>query len=181
MKTLLFTLLLFTSLAAQGEIRHWEFRVFLDEREVGTHRFTLTENGAIRELRSVARFDVQFLFVTAWRYRHEATERWQDGCLASLVSRTDDNGEPYAVDWRSGEGCEMSFAYWNPRILGARRLLNAQTGELEPVRVARLGEERWRLSAPGIHIELQYSGGEWVSLEALKGGRRLRYVRERKG
>lgn len=181
MKTFLFMLLFLTSLAARGEIRHWEFRVFLDEREVGTHRFTLTEKGAERELRSVARFDVPFLFFTAWRYRHEATERWQDGCLASLVSRTDDNGEPYAVDWRRGERCEMSFAYWDPRIVGASRLLNAQTGELEPVRFTRLGAERWRLSAPGIQIELRYEGGEWVALEALKDGRRLRYALEASG
>ena len=148
---------------------------------MGTHRFTLTEEGDIRELRSVARFDLRFLFVTAWRYRHEATERWREGCLESLVSRTEDNGEPYAVEWRRGDGCEMSFAYWNPRIVGASRLLNAQTGELEPVRFARLAGERWRLSAPGIQIELEYAQGEWVALEALKDGRRLRYVREASG
>lgn len=59
MKAFLFTLLFFTSLTAQGEIRHWDFRVFLGEREVGTHRFTLTESGAISELRSVARLGAE--------------------------------------------------------------------------------------------------------------------------
>ena len=181
MKVMVFLSCLLVPFASHGTEKRWDFRVFLDDREVGTHRFTLTEEGGVRELRSVARFDLRFLLVTAWRYRHEATERWRDGCLDSLVSRTEDNGEPYAVDWRRGDGCEMSFAYWNPRIVDASRLLNAQTGELERVRFARLAGERWRLSAPGIQIELQYAGGEWVALEALKDGRRLRYVRETSG
>jgi hypothetical protein len=181
MRKILFLLLILSAASAHAKTKTWDFKVFLDGREVGTHRFTLTEKGDAGELRSVARFDLQFLFVTAWRYRHEATERWRDGCLESLVARTENNGEPYAVEWRRGERCEMSFAYWNPRILGATRLLNAQTGDLEPVRFSRLADERWRLSAPGIQIELEYAKGEWVALEALKDGRRLRYVREASG
>jgi len=82
----------------------------------------------------------------------------------------------------------MSFAYWDPRILTARRLLNSQTGELLPVQVATLGEEtldvrgqrvaaqRHRISGPQLQIDLWYSAGGWVALEALaQGGRRLRY------
>jgi hypothetical protein len=181
MKALVFLFCLLLPFASHATEKRWQFRVYLDGREIGTHRFTLTEEGDVRELRSVARFDLRVLFFTAWRYRHEATERWRGGCLESLVSRTEDNGEPYAVEWRRGEGCEMSFAYWDPRITGASRLLNAQTGEVEPVRFARLAEERWRLSAPGIRIELEYAQGDWVSLEALKDGWRLRYVREASG
>jgi hypothetical protein len=181
MKRVVFLLLLLSAPSVHADSKIWDFKVYLDGREVGTHRFTLTEKGDVRELRSVARFDLRFLFVTAWRYRHEATERWRDGCLESLVSRTEDNGEPYAVEWRRGEGCEMSFAYWNPSILRASRLLNAQTGEVEPVRFARLADGRWRLSAPAIRIDLEYAQGDWVALEALKDGRRLRYVREAGG
>jgi hypothetical protein len=35
----------------------------------------------------------------------------------------------------------MTFAYWNPDLLGQSRLLNVQTGEYLDVQVRALGEE----------------------------------------
>lgn len=191
-KLALFTLSMLLSAASLASEGRWNFRVFLDDREIGYHRFALEERGAERELKSEARFSVNFLFFNAYRYSHDALERWRGDCLEALVSRTDDNGESHAVDWKSAStgqgGCAMSFAYWNPRILKASRLLNAQTGELERVRVEALGEERidvagralaaqrYRLTGREMRIDLWYSGGRWVALEAdAEGGRRLRY------
>ena len=45
-----------------------------------------------------------------------------------------------AGDW-SGEGCIKTFAYWNPEWLTGERLLNSQTGELQPVSIRVVGEE----------------------------------------
>jgi hypothetical protein len=148
------------------------FTVLLDGREIGTHSFTMREDGV---LVSQADFRVRFLGFSAYRYRHEATERWRDGCLESIVARTDDNGERKAVDWRAQSGCTLSFAYWDPRILGERALLNAETGELEPVRVSRLGDGRYRLSGRKLEIDLRYEAGRWVGLESTVDGRRLTY------
>jgi hypothetical protein len=189
MKRLVLALLLLVAVPAFAETRDWNFRVFLDEREIGRHRFTLSGRGAERELRSEARFDVRILRIPAYRYRHDALERWRGECLESLSATTDDNGEPSAVNWRGEAGaCDMSFAYWNPRILQARRLLNAQTGEVVPVTVTAQGEEmvevrgrkvlaqRQRLSGPKLSIDLWYAGGEWVALQSeAAGGRRLIY------
>lgn len=189
MRRALFTVLLLAAAPACAEARAWDFRVFLDEREIGRHRFTLSGRGAERELRSEARFDVRVLLIPAYRYRHDALERWRGDCLVSLSATTDDNGEPSAVDWRGQSGaCEMSFAYWNPRILQARRLLNAQTGEVVPVTATAQGEEtvqvrgrlvlaqRHRLTGPKLAIDLWYAGGEWVALQSeAAGGRRLVY------
>ena len=204
MRSLLAAMLLALAVpVARAETQVWQFRVLLDGREIGEHRFELDVAGAQRELRSRARFDVRVLFVDAYRYRHEAVEVWDGGCLQSLVARTETNGQredvraamrdgTLIVDGASGRaehaGCVMSFAYWDPRILTARRLLNSQTGELLPVQVATLGEEtldvrgqrvaaqRHRISGPQLQIDLWYSAGGWVALEALaQGGRRLRY------
>ena len=181
----------------------WNFRVMLDGREIGRHRYELQPQGDGMELRSEARFDVRFLFVSAYRYEHEAVERWQGGCLRELQSRTVTNGERVAVSARDtgGQltverpagrdvhpGCVLSFAYWDPRILEARALLNSQTGELVPVQVMRMGPEavtirgqdllatRHRINGTGLQIDLWYVGERWVALEALTdGGRRLRY------
>jgi hypothetical protein len=186
--------------SAGGE---WNFRVTLDGREIGSHRYTLESSGQDAVLRSQADFDVRFLFVTAYRYDHEAVERWQDGCLRALDSRTDTNGEIVAVNAVAGSGglavarpagrdvhsgCVRSFAYWDRQLLDSQRLLNSQTGELVPVEVTPQGQERvrvrgdermasrYRISGPNLQIDVWYADGDWVGLEALTdGGRRLRY------
>jgi len=182
-------LLLLAAAPAFAEPRAWNFRVFLDEREIGHHHFTLSAAGDARELRSEARFAVRILGLTVYRYTHDATERWQGDCLQALDASTDDDGQQERVDWRGARGdCALSFAYWNPKILQGGRLLNAQTGRFEPVTVTPQGEEtidvrgrptlsrRYRLDGKNLAIDLWYAGTQWVALEsAAKGGRRLHY------
>ncbi len=189
MNRLLTFLLLLAATPAMAEPLAWNFRVFLDEREIGHHHFTLRTDGGARELRSEARFQVRVLGLTVYRYAHDAMERWRGECLQALDSTTDDNGDREKVDWR-GEpgGCALSFAYWNPKILQGGALLNAQTGRFEPVTVTSQGEEtievrgrptlsrRYRLAGGNLAIDVWYAGAQWVALEsAAKGGRRLRY------
>ena len=83
----------------------------------------------------------------------------------------------------------MSFAYWNPAILGQDALVNAQTGEYVPVTVRMSGEQpvsvdgqlvaarRFDLTAEDKQIAIWYGpAGEWLGLEAeVDGGRTLRY------
>ena len=86
-------------------------------------------------------------------------------------------------------GCVLSYAYWNPAMLTQTRLLNAQTGELDTLRIERVGPGsvdvagaavpavRWRVSGAHAPIELWYSAqGEWLGLDStVAGGRRLSY------
>jgi hypothetical protein len=189
--------------AGSAADRELNFRVLLDGREVGWHRYVVRGDGEATEVESRAQFDVKFLMINAFRYRHEARERWRGSCLDALRSRTETNGEVDEVaaaaredalevagpagDFRHS-GCVMSFAYWDPRILDASQLLNPQTGELLPVRVDDRGTEvldlagrditasRHRLTAPGLQIDLWYADGRWIALEApAAGGRMLRY------
>jgi hypothetical protein len=125
--TLLLALLLPASAFATAA-QEWRFRVLLDDREIGSHRYKLTERDGEREVESDARFTVRFLFVDAYRYVHRARERWRGDCLAAIDAETDDNGRQHKVrgthDGRRLEvetkearaslpGCVMSFAYWN--------------------------------------------------------------------
>ena len=204
MRSLLAAILLLVALpAAHAEVSTWNFRVLLDGREIGKHQFTVQRTGDEREVRSEAQYDVRVVFVSVYRYLHEAVERWNGNCLQSLASRTETNGERKAVNATVGgdrlrverpdgrdehEGCVMSFAYWNPQILKAQRLLNSQTGEFLAVKITAQGEEtievrgkpltaqRHRISRPGLQIDLWYAGEQWIALEApAQGGRRLRY------
>ncbi len=180
------------------------FDVFLDGKKIGYHRFEIDgpENNA--DVVSEASFDVKFLFVTAFSYRHSARENWTGGCLEEIEARTDSNGKQLNVfGERTGEWfvidtgeqevrlpeCVMSFAYWNPGFLEQPRLLNAQTGEYLDVEVEELGEDivrldgreiparSVRLTARQMDITLWYSeSAEWLALESVaKGGRILRY------
>lgn len=183
----------------------WNFRVLLDDREIGTHRYSVIERDGERQVESNARFTVKVLFVDAYRYVHEARERWRGDCLESIEARTDVNGRQVSVrgvhDGRGLEvaspegstslpGCVMSFAYWNPAMLRQPKLLNAQTGEHADVRVEPLGREpllvrdqpvlaeRYALHADDFRIDLWYGPGDrWVQLESrTSGGQRLRYL-----
>jgi hypothetical protein len=183
----------------------WDFKVYLDDKPVGYHRFTLSERATGKELRSEARFDVKFLFVTAYTYAHQATERWKGDCVENLRANTDDNG---AVTYLSGRldgkrfrlnslkgvaelpECVMSFAYWHPDMLKQSALLNPQTGEYTSVSTTPLGTEsipvkgkalaakRYRLDAGKFQIDLWYATDDhrWLALDSnLEGGHRLRY------
>jgi hypothetical protein len=190
---------------AAGDSATWRFRVLLDDREIGFHRFEVTDTGEGRRLETEASFDVRILFINAFRYRHRNVELWNGGCLERVDAVTDRNGERlavfgeqrepgFAIVTTSGEttlpGCVASFAYWNPAILEARRLLNTQTGNYEDVSVnfagddrVRIGSvdieaERYRLGTKAGDITLWYAKDDrrWLKLEApAKGGRRLRY------
>ena len=183
----------------------WQFGVLLDDKRIGYHNFHVSREGDRQLLETEAEFDVKFLFFTAFRYRHQNVESWNDGCLSSIDARTNSNGKELDVKGRrAADGfevtgnagsstlpdCVRTFAYWNPEILEADRLLNSQTGEYEDVSVVfesddvvsvgdrTIGALRYRLSAKAGDITLWYSTVDrrWLALEApAKGGRTIRY------
>jgi len=194
--------------AGAGAAAESNFGVFLDGKPIGEHRFVVTGPAEAREVQSDARFAVKLLGITVYRYRHQASERWRGDCLSSLTASTDDDGDLSRVRaqtagdnlavltesasgslTRSLPGCTMSFAYWNPALQTQTRLLNAQNGKAETVRVGRAGTgqvdvrgravaaTRWRIEGTPQAIDVWYSvQGEWVGLDStLEGGRELVY------
>ena len=182
----------------------WQFRVFLDAREIGYHNFSLAEVGEHKQLRSVAEFEYRLLFVKLFDYEHEALETWSGDCLNSIRSSTDSNGDDYNLDGRrNGEifvleanqesvslpSCVMTFAYWNPAFLEQTSLLNTQDGRFLPVEIQGPSEDtlavggntlpslRYRLEAGDLSLDLWYSHDKrWLALESeVAGGRILRY------
>ena len=180
----------------------WSFEVLLNDKPIGFHNFSLFEDGDRKTLTTEAQFDVKVLFINAFRYRHDNTETWSNGCLDSIDAYTDNNGDFLTVRGQrldntlqltdqSGlrilDDCIQTFAYWNPDILGSSRLLNSQTGELEDVVITEesvdavdvngeaLEAIRYRLSAKSGAITLWYSSDasrRWLALEAPAKGGR---------
>ena len=190
--------------ASAASSQSWDFSVLLDGDKIGFHRFELTDFGDERRVRSEANFDVRILFINAFRYRHENTEVWSDGCLSKIDARTQANGKKFAVSGTRVQGefvvddgsqtnalsdCVMTFAYWDPEFLQQPKLLNSQSGEYLDVEVESLGTEpitvrgqemtasAYRLTAKKMELTLWYStDNEWLALESVaKGGRIIRY------
>lgn len=197
-----------TAVASTQAPQQWRFKVFLDEQEIGYHTVTVNPEKTRATVQIKAKFDVKFLFFTAYRYQHNNRETWENECLRTIESHTNDNGDIFYVTGRSQDhllvlnthngpqslqGCVRTFAYWDPRLLQARRLLNAQTGEYLDVYIDFLGNEdlfingaptvarRYRLQAENIVINLWYSETmQWLALQTTtEGGNQLRYQLER--
>lgn len=197
-----FALLLSSGAEATG--KEWRFRVYLDDREIGYHHFQLIENGSETRLVTRAELEVTFLKVPVFSYTHENSESWNNGCLKSIASVTDENGELYRVSGdaaaggfrvtsNSGESllpdCISTFAYWDKSFLQRTSLLNSQTGEYVDVEVDYIGERllsageqtlpahQYRLEGDDLQLELWYSQeGHWLALQSsVEGGRLLRY------
>lgn len=186
-----------------GNERAWRFRVMLDGKEIGFHRYEVESEGDRRIVESRAEFDVKFLFFNAYSYRHSLNARWNGSCLEYLEADTNANGDRVSVTGerkddefvvvKGGErkdalpSCIMNFAYWDRRILEQSRLLNPQTGEYLDVAVQSLADdevevngskieaEAYRITAKDMRIDLWYSkeGKRWIALESLARGDRI--------
>ena len=160
----------------------FRFRVLLNDREIGYHNVrVITEAG--RETVDIdANFEVAFLAIPVYRYGHNNREVWRDGCLETLASVTDDNGDQFRVDgsdrgmdfkvstqsdqFELESECVTTFAYWNRDFLQQPRMLNAQTGKYLDVEVESVGAEilqfsdgavdtwRYRLRNPEREIDI---------------------------
>jgi hypothetical protein len=187
--------------------QEWRFKVYLDDRHIGYHHFMISQAGEFEQLTTEAQFDVEFLKIPLFKYRHNNTERWSSECLNSIASTTDQNGTLFRVDGsitdtgfrlssNAGDttlpACISTFAYWDKSFLQHDRLLNSQTGEYLEVDVAELSEQsvmignanvavnRYRLTADKIDIEVWYSGSDqWLGLiSTTDKGRLIRYMIE---
>lgn len=194
--------------ASAGTAGEWNFTVLLEGDPIGRQTFRVADEGPRRRVSIEASMDVKILFLTVYSYRHKNVEAWEDGCLASIESDTDDNGtrfkvrgkregDAFAVDTGKAHvtlpACVRSFAYWDPEMLRHTSLLNSQTGEYEAVQLREVGEEvvvyrggqqrarRVALEGPDLRIDLWYSSADkdWLALESKsKNGRIIRYVRQ---
>jgi len=186
--------------------KRWKFDVYLDDSRIGFHEFRLLEReGGVRKVEATAKFDVKFLFINAFRYRHDIEESWSGNCLTAVDASTNSNGKKTDVegeltesgfvissgdDKKRLDSCVMTFAYWNPAFLEEERLLNPQTGEFVEVDVEKLDERvvnlggreieatGYAIKARELSVRVWYSRQDqrWVALESpTKGGRILRY------
>ena len=188
--------LISTAFSTAAIAQEWAFDVFLDKNKIGKHTFTLDEN---KLLTSRAKFNVKVLFINAYKYDHDSKEQWKDNCLSNIEVNTTENkvvtnvkGVKTAAGFEVTDGktkqtlpeCTMTFAYWNPKILDQKQLLNPQNAEYlttafnklanETITVKGQPTETKHYTLKGalggkskLNIELWYNvSGDWVALKS---------------
>lgn len=182
----------------------YDFTVFLEDDEIGHQRWEVSQDGTHTQITIEATFDVTYAFIPFYTYRHENSERWESDCLRDIQAKTDDNGDDFFVrgQYENGQmqitthsgpfqakGCVKTYAYWDPNSFQDTRLLNSQTGLLDPVTIKNLGKETIAVRGvptPTLHyqiisekftVDLWYTlDNDWVSLQSTtEEGRTLRY------
>lgn len=203
-KLLTVALLFFSYSQVSVSMNSWRFKVFYGNQEIGEHVFMLEKYGDKQKVTIDANFNIDILFINVYSYKHKNTEIWQNSCLSSIKSLTDDNGEEYItngtfdndifkIDSKQGanevEGCISTFAYWDKSFLDNESLLNSQTGEVIDVDISHVADEkilvqdklvnakRYELKSDEFTIDLWYSDkDEWLALNSTtKDGTTLRY------
>lgn len=182
------------------------FRVLRNGSPVGRHEVTFERQG--QDLVVDTRFDlaVDVLFVTAYRYRYEATDTWRDGCLVSLRADVDDDGQRHRVVARLDGGTLQVTGpkapssaplgifpthHWNAGVLPSERVLNTITGGIDAVRIVDLGPEpvvvngqqrtaRRYAYTGALQTEVWYdAAGRWVKMRFDgKDGSKIEYLCE---
>lgn len=188
--------------AEASTVKSWNFKVLINDREVGTHQFRVTSEGDSLSVNSTMSMDFTVMMIKKVRYQHQANESWQGSCLTSVSSQTNRQGKDVSLKVNAVEtgllvekdriaegaevlaGCVRSFAYWDPQLLQGERLLNVETGEHMPVAISsRVSAEdnitHVIIAAPKGDIHLQYdASGDWLSLQTkLQMGAVLKYQR----
>ncbi len=172
----LFFSALLSSISATAKT--WDFDVYLDKQKIGTHRFDY-ENGT---LNSRADFNVKLLWVSAYRYQHQATEQWQGECLSKLSAQTQENKVKTLVDGQlqaqqfeinvnnkplSLPACVMTFAYWNPNMRKQSKLLNPQNAEYLDVSVTSQGSSTLKVRGQNTPTQVYLLKGRFEGKEKL--------------
>jgi hypothetical protein len=133
------------------------YDVWREGSKVGTHSVEFRREGDRLIVHTRIRIKLKLLFVTVYRFDHDAVEDWVDGKLIRYVARTDDNGARRNVLLvRVGQelqgncnaerlllpGDMIPGSLWNPATIDQKQLIEPTKGQARAVRIFDRGLER---------------------------------------
>jgi uncharacterized protein DUF6134 len=171
---------------AQASTETTRFAITRNGEQIGMHLIEVNRSGQEISVAVVTDLTVKVLFVTAYRLQFTASERWLNGRLVALNSRSDNNGTRHFVSVSAkGSSLEvkvdgkatlidaniMPASFWNPELLGRPIMLDAQDGQVMPVSVRDGGEEELTINgrivkAHRYTINSRYSQDVWYDDQA---------------
>ncbi|WP_422000488.1 DUF6134 family protein [Reyranella sp.] len=204
MSRLLLTLLMLVAASVPGRAEELPygnsqtFAAFRNGERIGTHRLDFSRQGDELVVQTTIDLAVKLVGFTAYRYSHRGREVWRGDTLLTFNTLTDDDGKRYvvrAVRDHSGSvvvdrqtpddpaGVRnllppgvLPSTHWNFHQTAQARLLNAQKGTVDPIRVIKVGRETVATGAgPVAATHYRYDGevrmdqwfddrGRWVKM-----------------
>ena len=107
--------------------RSWNFKVLINDREVGSHQFRVTGEGDSLSVSSTMSMDFKVLLVKKVRYQHQANETWQGSCLTDVSSQTNRQGKAVSLKVKP---VETGLLVEKDQIDGRRRSLGRLRAQL---------------------------------------------------
>lgn len=155
-----FAFAIIASWQAQAASKTLDFTVLRDGKDIGTHSYTISEQGDKILVEVNTDIQVKVLFVTAYKFLHASKEVWRGGKLVSLTSTTDDDGTQKALQVTANAGKldvdsivnnqdrrqnadidTQPASLWNPSIVSQHKILNTLDGALMKINVSDFGSE----------------------------------------
>ena len=193
------------AISTEGQRAPLAFDVYLDDEKIGTHEVNFERTDDTTTITTTAEFVYRILYIPVYRYEHRTVETWNEACLSSIDSQTDDNGDEFFIQSeaaapgmliRTREGeitvdeCIRTYAYWDDQLLRTDKLLNTQNGRYQPITYNDKGTETYefediRFEARRVELDteegiisLWYDAEDnWVALESkVESGAVVRYL-----
>ncbi len=181
--------------SASAEATTLNYDVVRKGKVIGTHKVTLAPAGNRLTVNIKTDVAVKIAFITAYRFKHDATEIWENGILINYQSTSDDDGQNknlalsggaggYVVDGSAGryesETIALPASLWHTDTPKQSRLMNTLDGHVMTVSIADQGTKTIRAGGQDITAqhyvmtgdlerELWYANGQLVHLR-FKGG-----------
>ena len=181
-----------------------DFQVLRKGKPFGRHVLTFNEldDGRLQVTTDVD-LDVKFGPITAFKYRLDATEIWDNGRLVGLNGKSNNdgrrgkvsaraNGDQLIVDSTKFDGALpasiIPSSHWNILQITGDRMLSTETGEVLDIDVERIGEDTVLVNGtevPATHyrlksdltVDLWYDDqNRWVKLIFEARGQEIQYV-----
>ena len=181
-----------------------KFRILRDGKQIGVHSVGFESVGSGLRVATAIDLEVKIAFISAFRFSHRGTERWEGDRLVELKSTTDENGEHFEVSGKLGadgllitapNGTTVAQAMtfttndlWNRNALLSKTLVDAHHGGVVGI-VSRpeaaeeiltgdrkIAATRYRIVSPFLAGTIWYDGAaRWRKSEFEIKGERLEY------
>lgn len=180
------------------------FDVLRDGEPIGNYLVRFKREGGELQVESRANIEVELLFVSAYRLRHQALETWQDGVFTGLNASTNKDGDFSHVEARrtgeslavtgidgawDADGNVLPATHWNMAQMDSPVLIHTISGKPTHVSVIDAGIEsvamgdlmrpaRRFVYSGDEDMETWYDdAGRWVKLRfSAKDGSTIEYV-----
>ena len=141
------------NLAAIGKL---DYDVLRDGDKIGDHAFVFSRDGDALNVQIDTDVKVKLAFVTLYKFWHHATEKWLDGHLVALASKTDDDGTDHEMNVTAKDDKlavladkkatvepldSMPASLWNLGIVKVPVTLNTLDGSMMAIKTELVGEE----------------------------------------